>query len=165
MSTWRPRSAVLTGLLVVIALGIGGVASAFWTGFGGGRGAGTTGTLSAVTLSPGSPAATLYPGGRASVMLVISNPNASVVRVGSLALDTSRGAGGFAVDAGHVGCGVSTFSLGPQTNGGTGWAVPAKAGPSDGQLAVTLTDALSMSPAGADACQGARVTVYLAAGP
>jgi hypothetical protein len=165
MPTWRPRRALLTGLLVVFALGIGGVASAFWTGFGGGRGAGTTGTLDAVTLSPGSPAATLYPGGRASVMLVISNPNVSVVRVGSLALDTSRGTGGFAVDVGHVGCEVSTFSLGSQTNGGTGWVVPAKAGPTDGQLAVTLTDVLSMSAAGADACQGARVTVYLAAGP
>jgi hypothetical protein len=144
---------------------MGGVASAFWTGSGGGRGAGTTGTLEAVTLSPGTPAATLYPGGRASVMLIISNPNATVVHVESLALDVSRGVGGFAVDSGHAGCVATTFSLGGQTNGGTGWTVPANAGPTDGRLSVTLTDALSMSTGAADACQGASVTVYLAAGP
>jgi hypothetical protein len=163
MPTWRP--AVLTGLLVVLALGTGGVASAFWTGAGGGGGAGTTGTLEAVTLSPGTPAATLYPGGRASVILVITNPNSSAVQVESLVLDTSRGVGGFAVDAGHAGCTVTSLSLGAQTNGGTGWAVPAKAGATDGRLAVTLTDALSMSTAGADACQGASITVFVAAGP
>jgi hypothetical protein len=164
MPTWRTGPAVLAGL-VVIALSTGGVATAFWTGAGGGRGAGTTGTLEAVTLGPGSPAATLYPGGRAGVMLVITNPNPSAVQVESLVLDASRGVGGFAVDVGHVGCTVTSLSLAAQTNGGTGWVVPAKAGATDGRLAVTLADALSMSTAGADACQGANITVYLAAGP
>jgi hypothetical protein len=164
MPTWRTGPAVLAGL-VVLALGTGGVASAFWTGAGGGRGAGTTGTLEPVTLSPGSPVATLYPGGRAGVMLVITNPNPSVAQVDSLVLDTSRGVGGFAVDPGHAGCTVTSLGLAAQTNGGAGWPVPAKAGATDGRLAVTLTDALSMSTAGADACQGANITIYLATGP
>ena len=163
-----PRTArrmLLTSLLVVLAVPIADAANAYWNGSGGGAGSGTTGTTLAVTLSPGTPAAGLYPGGQANVSLVMSNPNASPVRVGSLALDTGLSPTGFVVDTGHSGCDVSALSFTTQTNGGAGWNVPAKVGAVNGTLTVTLTNALAMGVAAADACQGASYTVYLAAGP
>lgn len=152
-------------VLAVAAVAVGGTASAYWGGSGDGTGTGTTGTAAAVTLTPGTPAASLYPGEQASVVLTMSNPNPSAVRIGSLVLDTGQGTGGYAVDAGHAGCGVAVLSFAPQTNGGAGWDVPAKVGGVDGTLSVTLTRALGMSVDGANACQGASFTVYLAAGP
>jgi hypothetical protein len=152
-------------LLAILALPVGGTAFAYWSQSGSGAGSGTTGTTVAVTLSPGTPAPGLYPGGTANVELTVSNPNASAVRIGSLLLDTGQGTGGFAVDSGHSGCVVSTLSLTTQTNGGAGWTVPAKVGAVNGTLSVTLTNALAMGVDAANACQGASFTVYLAAGP
>ena len=49
--------------------------------------------------------------------------------------------GGFAVDAGHSGCTLGTLSYTTQTNGGSGWNVPAKVGAVNGTLAdMTLDD-------------------------
>ena len=56
--------------LVVIAslvLLAAGSATAYWATSGGGSGSETTGTASAVTLSPATPTAALFPGGQASV--------------------------------------------------------------------------------------------------
>ena len=58
------------------------------------------------------------------MVLTVTNPNPGQIRVGSLALDTSQGTGGFAVDGGHSGCGLATLSFATQTNGGAGWTVP-----------------------------------------
>jgi hypothetical protein len=155
------RSRLLpTSVLVILALAVGGTAQAYWAGAGGGAGAGTTETIVALRLNPGTPAYALFPGGRTDVVLIVANPNASVARIGSLALDPGQGAGGFAVDGSHSGCDVSTLSFTNQTNGGAGWTVPAS-----GTLPVTLADALAMDTGAANACQGARFTVYLAAGP
>jgi hypothetical protein len=159
------RRMLLASLLGILALAVGGAAYAYWSGSGSGAGSGATGTTVAVTLSPGTPTATLYPGGQANVVLTVSNPNTSQVRIGSLALDTGQGTLGFAVDAGHSGCAVSTLSFTTNTNGGAGWTVPAKVGAVDGTLSVTLTNALAMGVSAANACQGASSTVYLAAGP
>jgi hypothetical protein len=92
------------------------------------------------------------------VVLTVTNPNAGEVRVGSLALDLSQGTGGFGVDGGHAGCGLTSLSFATQTNGGAGWTVPAS-----GTLPVTLTNALSMGTGAANACQGATFSVYLKA--
>lgn len=159
------RRMPLAVLLAILALPVGGAAYAYWTGSGSGAGPGTTGTTVAVTLSPGTPAGDLYPGGQANVVLTVSNPNASPVRIGSLALDTGQGTLGFAVDAGHSGCAVSTLSFTTATNGGAGWTVAGKVGAVDGTLSITLTNAVAMGGSAADACQGASFTVYLAAGP
>ena len=94
----------------------------------------------------------------------MTNPNPFSVRVGAFALDPQQGQGGFAVDSGHSGCGVAELSYARQTNGGVGWAVPGRGGTVDGTLTVRLPDALAMSAAAANACQGARVTVYLVVG-
>jgi hypothetical protein len=159
----RARFIVLIVAVVALAIPVGGIASAYWTSGGIGVGAGNTGTLSALSLTPGSPASTLYPGGQTNVVLTASNPNTETAHIGSLVLDTSQGAGGFAVDGGHSGCNVATLSYTTQTNGGSGWTVPARVGIVNGTLAITLTNALSMGAAAASACQGATFTVYLAA--
>ena len=117
----------------------------------------------AVTLGPGTPATDLYPGGQAAVVLTLSNPNGFAAHIGSLALDTSQGVGGFGVDAGHPACAVAAFSFTTQTNSGSGWMVPAKIGAVNGTLTATLATALTMSVDAANACQGASATVYLSA--
>jgi hypothetical protein len=88
--------------------------------------------------------------------LTVTNPNSASIKIGSLSLNTSQGTGGFAVDGGHGGCGLAQLSFTTQTNGGNGWTVAGS-----GTLPVTLTNALSMGAAAANACQGATFTVYL----
>jgi hypothetical protein len=156
----RGRRATAGALSAVVVLLVGGVAAAYWSATGGGSATAATGSTAAVTLGPGTPSAQLYPGGQSSVVLTVTNPNPAGVRIGSLALDTSQGSGGFGVDAAHDGCGLSTLALTAQTNGGSGWTVPG-----NGSLSVTLTNALSMGTAAANACQGATFTVYLRVAP
>ncbi len=158
MTSTRRRRRPLALLLAAATLLVGGVAAAYWITTGSGSAAAGSGTPSALTISPATPTAQLYPGGQASVVLTIANPNAGAIKVGSLALATTQGTGGFAVDGGHAGCGLATLSFATQTNGGAGWTVPGS-----GSLSVTLTNALSMTTAAANACQGASFTVYLAA--
>lgn len=157
---------LLTSLIVlVLVAAVGSAAAAYWRGSGSGTGTGTTGTTLSVTLTPGTPTATLYPGGQSDVVLSVSNPNTFGVHIGSFMLATSQGTGGFAVDAGHAGCAVATLTYTAQTNGGAGWTVPAKVLAVNGTLGVTLTTALAMGLGAANACQGASATVYLAAAP
>ena len=147
--------------IIVVTIGGAGVAYAYWTAGGAGTGFGAAGTTVPITLSAGTPTASLLPGGQTGVVLTMTNANAATVKISSLALDTTQGASGFAVDAGHAGCTLSTLSFVTQTNGGAGWSVPGKVGATNGTLTTTLTNALAMSLSAADACQGATFTVYL----
>jgi hypothetical protein len=151
-------------IAVLAVLGLGGAALAHWSAAGTGSGSARTGTATAVTLTPGTPSRTLFPGGRGDVTLVVTNPNTIVVSIGALSLDATQGSDGFSVDAGHAGCAVSSLTYTTQTNGGAGWTVPAAAGGADGTLAVTLPVALAMSDDAANACQGADFAIYLKAG-
>ena len=160
----RTRLIVLAVIVAALAIPVGGAAIAYWQAGASGAGAGNTGTLAQLSLSPGTPAANLIPGAQTTVALTASNPNTDATRIGSLLLDTSQGTGGFAVDGAHAGCNVATLSFSTQTNGGAGWTVPARVGLTNGTLAISLGNALSMSAAAASACQGATFTVYLAAG-
>ena len=164
----RPRTSrpmLMGGLLVVLALPVGGAAFGYWGGSGSGTGSQTTGTTLDVALAPKTVTAALHPGGQANVGLTVTNPNPCPVQIGSLALDSGQGTGGFGVDAEHAGCLLSALSFATQTNGGAGWTAPAKVGAVDGSLAVTLTNALTMAEDAANACQGATFSIYLAAGP
>jgi hypothetical protein len=147
-------------LLVVVSLSFGSSAIARWGNTGSGVGSATSGSTTAVTLSPGVAGANLYPGGQAEVVTTISNPNDGIVQVGSLALDTTQGTSGFAVDAAHSGCPSSSFAFTTQTHGGAGWSIPVS-----GTLPVTMPAAISMTASAANACQGAIITVYLVAAP
>lgn len=156
--TGRSRIVILA-TLVVLGLVAAGVAAAYVGGVGSGSASADTGATQSVSLGPATPEDQLYPGGEAGVAVTITNPNPGPVRVGSLALDTSEGSGGFAVDGGHSGCGLETLAFATQSNGGAGWTVPGS-----GSLSITLSGALSMTSSAANACQGASFTVYLAAG-
>ena len=155
----RGRTPILVAVTVLTLL-VAGVAVAYWRNGGDGAATAASGTVTPVSLSPGTPTAQLYPGGQAGVVLTVTNPNPGPVRVPSLTLDTSQGSAGFAVDGAHSGCALAALSYAAQDNGGNGWTLTG------GQaLAVTLPNALSMATSAANACQGASFTVYLEASP
>ncbi len=156
MSILRRRVVVVAALLIGVSLGSTAAVATFST-TGGGSGAGTSGATVAVTLAAGTVSGDLIPGGTAAVRTVATNPNAGPVRIESLALDTTQGAGGFSVS--RPGCAASSFAFTPQSNAGAGWTVPG-----NGSLTITLASAIGMNLAAADACQGAVVTVFLRAG-
>jgi hypothetical protein len=159
------RGALVALFAGLIGVGLGGVAGAYWQSSGNGEGSGATTTAAAIVVSPGTPTATLYPGGMADVTLTVSNPNAFSVHIDFLTLDISRGTAGFTADAGHPGCDVSALGFPTQTNDDAGWTIPAKVGAVNGSLAITLTNALGMNLGAVDACQGAAFAVAMAAGP
>ncbi|MFI2486094.1 hypothetical protein ACH47X_04250 [Promicromonospora kroppenstedtii] len=162
-AAWGRALSVL--LLAAPLAAVAGIAFAFWTVSGGGTGTGVSSTVRPVVLTPATPTADLYPGQRADVVLTVANPNAAAAAITALRLDTTRGDGGLAVDPGHAGCPTAALSYETQTNDGIGWTVPGRNSSGDGQLSITLRDALAMRPDAADACQGAVFTVFLAAGP
>jgi hypothetical protein len=150
----------VAALAVVLVLAVAGAGYAYWATSGSGSAAADTGTTTELTISPGTPAAQLYPGGQADVLLTLTNPGPAEVRVGALAVDTGQGTDGIAVDGAHSACAVSALTFTTQTNGGAGWTVPG-----GGSLPITLDDALSMATSAANACQGASFTVYLRVAP
>ena len=160
MSPTRRRGLVVTAVIAALMFGTIAAASAFWSGRGIGVGLARTGTTQAVTLSPGTADSQLYPGAQTSVRVNVTNPNAASLRIGALALDTSQGSAGFAVDAGHSGCNLSSLSFTTQTNGGAGFSLSA-----EGATPIVLPASLSMSASASNACQGASFTVYLSAAP
>jgi hypothetical protein len=138
-------------------------AIAYWSGGGSGTSSTTLDDPRALTLSPGTPATQVSPGATSAVATVATNPNPYPVEIGSITLDSGQGTGGFGVDAGHSGCGLSTLTFATQTNAGAGWTVPARVGSTDGSLSISMPSSLGMSTGAADACQGATFTVYLVA--
>jgi hypothetical protein len=163
----RTRSRGLAIALAIVAVfALASVAVGYWSG----AGAGSTSTRLAdplpLTLSPGTPSDPFAPGDVAGISVVISNPNKFEAYTSRLTLDNDV-AEPFSVDSAHSGCIVSVasgvLSLDPArtTNGGRGWTVPPRIGANDGTLVVHLTDALIMSNAAANACQGATFTIAL----
>jgi hypothetical protein len=146
-------------LTLVIAGSVIGVAIAAWTTGGTGSGQASAGTAAAMTISAGTPSTSLYPTASADVAAVVSNSNPYKVHVSSVSL------GAVTVDGGHSACnaGASVSVTSPQTNSGAGWDVPAKSGGVDGSLNLDLANAISMSNAANDSCQGATFTVALTA--
>jgi hypothetical protein len=152
----KKRLVVLT-ILLVAASAIG-VAIAAWTTGGSGSGQASAGTAASMTISAGTPSTSLYPTASADVAAVVSNPNPYKVHVSSISL------GAVTVDGGHSGCNTGSVSTtSPQDNSGSGWDVPAKSGGVNGSLNVDLANAISMSNAANDSCQGATFTVALTA--
>ena len=163
MSISRRSSRLVTAVITAAFILIGGAALAFWSLGGFGTGSAATGSLVPLVLTPGATTSDLRPASTTAVAFTVSNSNATSVAVGSFALDTTRGTNGFAVDAGHSGCTLSTLSFTAPVNA-AGWTVPARANGVDGTLAVSLSGALAMSSSAASACQGATFTVYLVVG-
>lgn len=161
--TRRGPAVVAATLLATATLGTG-IAGAYWTAPGTGSGTAAAGSVTAsVTLSPGTPADTLYPGAQGDIVLTATNPNTAQVVLPSLVLDTAHASGGIQVGAKFPNCPSSSFTYTAQSNGGAGFTVPGRSGGVDGQASIKLAQALSMSVTAPDACQGATVTVYLKA--
>jgi len=143
---------------VVVGVSVIGVAIAAWTTGGSGSGQAQAGSAASMTISAGTPSSSLYPTASADVAATISNPNPYKVHVSSISL------GAVTVDAGHSGCNTASVSVtSPQDNSAAGWDVPAKSGGVNGSLGVDLANAISMSNAANDSCQGATFTVALTA--
>lgn len=144
--------------VVVLVVVMGGVANAYWSGSGGGSGLAQTDTAQSLVLSTGSPSIALFPGDSAEVAVTVTNPNKYAVSFNTLALDASRGTGGFVVDAGHAACLPGALGFATQSNGGAGWTIAAS-----GVASLHLSDAVTMAVGAANACQGAHFGVYLVA--
>jgi len=157
MEMHRKKRILLLGI-AILALSAIGVAIAAWTTGGSGSGQASAGTAASMSISAGTPSSSLYPTASADVAAVISNPNPYKVHVSSIAL------GAISVDGGHSGCNTGSVSVtSPQDNSGSGWDVPAKSGAVNGTLNVDMANAISMSNAANDSCQGATFTVALTA--
>ncbi len=162
----RLRLRYLLVLPVALALAIGLVsgAVAYWSGPGSGTATTAAAEPQPLTFAPGSPTSLLYPGGTADVAILATNPNASSVHIGSLALDLAE-AEPIRVDAGHTGCDVAALAFLTQDDAGNGWQVPPRVGATDGTLAIDLPGSLTMSGEAASECQGATFTVGVEAQP
>jgi hypothetical protein len=149
-------------LAAVTALVVAGGAFAYFTATGSGSGSASVASPDELTIAAVTPTSgLLYPGGAGELDATISNPNTFSVRVNSLVL----GSGGISVDSGHSGCDTSALHYTTQNNGGVGWTVPPKVGPTPGSLDVDLADAVGMDGDAANECQGATFAVSLVTGP
>jgi hypothetical protein len=150
---------VRIAVTAVVGLGIAGAAAyAAWSVNGSGSGTASAATAHGLTITAGSPTDALYPGAAADVAASVTNSNLFPVHVTSLGLDTTQGQNGFAVDAGHSGCNLSSLSFTAATNGGSGWDIAANSGAD-----IDASGSISMGSSANDACQGATFTVYLTA--
>ena len=156
----KPSRRLLMALTLVFALAFAAMAVGYWSATGSGTATTRLPDQLALTLSPATPDDPIAPGGVADVSVVVSNPNPFQVHMGSFVLDDDEGAQ-FSVDLAHNGCDVSALTFTAQTNAGAGWDIPPKVGSQDGTLVVQLRDALAMSNAAANACQGATFAITL----
>jgi len=153
---------VKLAVTIVVALIVAGGALAYYTSTGAGSGSASVGSPAELTITASTPTSgLLYPGSTGEVDATISNPNTFTLRVNSLILDSA----GIDADSGHSGCDTSALHYTTQTNGGSGWNVPAKVGSTEATLDVQLAGAISMDSSAVNECQGATFTVYLKTGP
>ena len=141
------KKVAVTTIFTVVAIA-GSVALAAWVTNGTGSGyarAGTAQALTTVDVSA-STTATLYPGSNGNVDIRINNPNPYAVQVTAIA-----GNGAITSNAGAA-CNASTGVT--FTDQAGSWSVPA------GSAATfTLNNAVSMSNASDNSCQGAIFTI------
>ncbi|EOD65665.1 hypothetical protein [Amycolatopsis vancoresmycina] len=146
------RRVLVVTTVVGATLG-GGIAVAAWTSSGSGAANAKAGTASAPTTGavPASAFAggLLYPGGPAGdAKILVNNPNPYPVKVTSVAANgTPTGSGGTGT------CTTTGVSFATQTPT-TGNTVPA-----NGSTTLTLANAVSMSTAADDGCQGALFAI------
>lgn len=140
---------------VLMLIGTGGVAFAYWTATGSGSGTATSGTTSPVTVNQ-TAITGLYPGQAAQTLAgTFNNPNPGPAYV------TAVTATGYTIDAAHVSAGCLATG-GHYTLGGTalvGASVPA--GNTQGAwtgLNITMNNLATNQ----DFCKGAIVTVTYA---
>jgi hypothetical protein len=137
------RKALVAGSLVA-ALGVGGIAFAYFTANGTGTGSASVGSASTITISASAPS-NLYPAGAAQdVTITVNNPGSGAQHVGSVHLDS--------VDA-NTTCDTSVFTM---------LDVPVDQTIAAGH-STTVHGSLSMADNGSpqNDCQGASLTLNL----
>ena len=139
--------------LTIAALAFAAAGLAYFSATGSGSGSAHLFNLQGLAVSSAAPSSELYPGGSSDLAATVDNPNPTPVHVHSFVLGPS----GITNDKPGCGAGDVAFD-GPVTNGGDDFVFPP------GDSALTLPNAISMSPTAADACQGATFTVSLEAG-
>jgi hypothetical protein len=133
------------------ALVVTGILVAAWSTGGSGNGYAKAGTASALTLNDASAStvADLYPSSNGAVKLSVTNPNPFPVRITAV---TKQAAGTITSDKGAA-CNAST---GVTFTNQTGLALDLAA---NGTSTFTLNNAVSMSNASDNSCQGAVFTI------
>ena len=167
---WLTRNRA--GALLVtatVAIGLAAGAFAYWMSTGSGEATTELGSPEQLTLqAQASSQSQLVPGDTSNVTVLATNPNPYFVTLTYLALDTSKGTGGFDVDAAHSGCDLSAIHFVPKDPPvgifGPGWRVPPRVGSTDGTLSIEVDEALTMDEAALNSCQTADFTFHLAAG-
>ena len=144
-----PRKAFVVLALLLSAVAASAVIAA-WVTNGTGPGYAKAQTSSNLTLSDASASTTadLYPGATGSVKLKVTNPNPFPVRITSVAKQASA----ITSDKGAA-CDAST---GVTFSDQTGLALDVAAGAT---VTLTLANAISMSNASDNSCQGALFTI------
>jgi hypothetical protein len=144
----RKAFLVVAGVLALAAAGIGVAA---WQTSGSGSAYAKAGTASALTLSDAAAFTTgdLYPGATGAAKIRVTNPNAFPVRITSVAKQAA------AVIASNKGAACDA-STGVSFTDQTGLTIDVAAGAT---ATVTLTNAVAMSNASDNACQGAVFTI------
>ena len=144
-----PRKAFVVLALLLSAVAASAVIAA-WVTNGSGPGYAKAQTASTLTLSAASASTTadLYPGATGSVKLKVTNPNPFPVRITSVAKQASA----ITSDKGAA-CDAST---GVTFSDQTGLALDLAAGAT---TTFTLANAISMSNASDNSCQGAVFTI------
>jgi hypothetical protein len=144
-----PRKAFVVLALLLSAVAASAVIAA-WVTNGSGPGYAKAQTASNLTLGDASASTTadLYPGATGSVKLKVTNPNPFPVRITSVAKQASA----ITSDKGAA-CDAST---GVTFSDQTGLALDVAAGAT---VTLTLANAISMSNASDNSCQGALFTI------
>jgi hypothetical protein len=146
-------------LAVVVLLGIGGVAFAYWSQGGSGSGSATAGTASAITINQtGSPSG-LYPGGPAAALAgTFTNTNASAVSISSVTAAV-RAFTSNTVDATKPDCTQADFAI-----AGTSGANVVPAGTGVGSWS-GLTVRMLDNGLNQDNCKSVAITIDYTANP
>ena len=84
MSGYLSRKTAMSSVLVLVALSVAGIASAYWTTGGSGSGSATAGTTASVTVTQTGTPAGLYPGGSAALSGKFNNTNPGSVRIAAV---------------------------------------------------------------------------------
>ena len=140
----RHRAVLVAATALAVSAG-SATAYAYFTASGSGGAAASTGALQTVTVAAtaGTPSGELVPGGNADVSLRVTNPNGFAVTLVSVT-------GSGAITASNS-CSPTGVTFTDQT--GLSISIPS------GTSQVHLSGAAAMSPASADACQGATFTI------
>ena len=145
-----PRKLVFV-VAAIAALAVTSFILAAWSTSGSGNGYAKAGTASALTIGDASAttSADLYPGATGSAQLKVTNPNSFPVKITSV---TKQAAGTITSDKG-ASCNSST---GVTFNDQTGLSLVVAGGATS---TFTLSNAVSMSNASDNTCQGALFTI------